>query len=59
VVTLLQLLDADRKRCLVVQGAEEGPAAAAAAAVDDDEWWACMVFVETKVGIQVRQLVLF
>jgi hypothetical protein len=46
VVTLLQLLNDDRRRCIVV----EGPAAAAAAG-GDEEWWACMVFVETKVGI--------
>jgi hypothetical protein len=58
VVTLLQLLDADRRRCVVVKGAAEDPAAAAdapagatAAAAGDDEWWACMVFVETKVGV--------
>lgn len=64
VARLLQLLDADRRRCIGVKGTTaadedgaEGQAAAAAqaaavdaAAADGDDWWACMVFVETKVG---------
>jgi hypothetical protein len=57
VVTLLQLLDADRKRCTTAEnGAAEAngsdAAAVDAAAADKDvdgDWWACMVFVETKV----------